>query len=186
MDGVVHVTDEQRQREEIERDEQWFAGLCERSVEINTSRIKRTVQIAVEEQWLAGHVPHDVPAGLADRTRQAVREALIEAPSGAGDQGRNRVMRVWSWVGGGLAVAATIGLAVIGSRNLTPTVEFDDATMNYATAFEEFQDDDALDQEISKLRDAFMEMDQTVSKGWGEDLWEEPADEASVQTDDGV
>ena len=199
MDGVANVTDERRQREELERDEQWFAGVCERSAEavnlaepltggsaIDTARIKRTVQIAVEELWLAGHVPHDVPAGLADRTRRAVREALTEAPSGAGNRGRSRVIRVWAWVGGGLATAAVIGLAVIGSRNLTPTADSDDAAMNFATAFEEFQDDDELDQELSELRDAFMEMDQSVAKGWGEDLWEEPADEASVQTEDGV
>ncbi len=192
------MTDEQ-QREEIERDEQWFAGVCDRSTEavnfaerltggsaVDTARIKQTVRIAVEELWFAGHVPHDIPAGLADRTRRAVREAMTEVPCGTGDQGRTRVMRVWAWVGGGLAVAATIGLAVIGSRNFTPTADSDDAAMNYATTFEEFQDDDELDQELSELRNAFMKMDQSVANGWGEDLWEEPADEASVQTEDGV
>jgi hypothetical protein len=75
---------------------------------------------------------------------------------------------------------------VIGSRNLTPTVDSDDAAMNYATTFEEFPGNEELDQELSKLRDAFSELDQSVAKGWGEDLWEEPADEASVQTEDGV
>mgnify|MGYP001568376068 CR=1 FL=1 len=199
MDGVDHVTDEQRQREELERDEQWFAGVCERSAEavnlaepltggsaIDTARIKRTVRIAVEELWLAGHVPHDVPAGLAARARRAVQEALTEAPSGAGNQGRTRGIRVWAWVGGGLAAAAVIGLAVIGSRNLTPTADSDDAAMNFATAFEEFQDDDELDQELSELRNAFSELDRIVAHGWGEDLWEEPVDEASDQTEDGA
>jgi len=199
MDGVDHVIDEQRQREEIERDEQWFAGVCERSGEavnlaepltggsaIDSARIKRTVRIAVEELWLAEHVGHDVPAGLAASARRAVREALTEAPRGAGNQGRTRVIRIWAWVGGGLAAAAVIGLAVIGSRNLTPTADSDDAAMNYTTAFEEFPDNEELDQELGELRDAFSELDQTVVQGWGEDWWEEPADEASDQTEDGV
>lgn len=193
------MTDEQRQREELERDELWFAGVCERSAEavnfaepltggsaVDTARIKRTVRIAVEEQWLAGHVPHEVPAGLADRARRAVREALTEAPSSTGNQGRTRVIRVWAWVSGGLATAAVIGLAVIGSRNLTPTADSDDAAMNYATAFEKFQDNEELDQELSELREAFSKLDQTVAHGWGEDLWEEPEDESSDQTEDGA
>jgi len=193
------VTDEQRQREELERDEQWFAGVCERSAEavnfaepltggsaVDTARIKRIVRIAVEEHWLAGHVGHDVPAGLTASARRAVREALTEAPGGSGKQGRSRVIRVWAWVGSGLATAAVIGLAVIGLSNGTRTVEFDDATITYATAFEEFQDDDELDQELSKLRDAFSELDQAVAQGWGAELWEEPIDETSDQAGDGV
>lgn len=199
MDGVDHVTDEQRQGEEIERDEQWFAGVCERSAEavnfaepltggsaVDTARIKRTVRIAVEELWLADHVGHDIPAGLADRARRAVREALTEAPCGVGNQGRTRVIRVWAWVGGGLAAAAVIGLAVIGSRNLTPTADSDNAAMVFATAFEEFQDDDKLDQELSELRDALSKLDQTVAHGWGDEPWEEPVDETSDRAEDGV
>ena len=199
MDGIVHVIDEQRQREEIERDEQWFAGVCERSAEgvnlaepltggsaIDTARIKRFVRIAVEELWLAGKVPDDVPAGLAGRARRAVRETLTEAPRGTGNQGRTRVVRLWAWVGGGLAAAAVIGLAVIGSRNLSPAADSDDAAMDFATAFEEFQDDDELDQELSELRDAFSELDQAVAHGWGDEPWEEPVDESSDRAEDGV
>ena len=180
------MTDEQRQREELERDEQWFAEVCERSGEIDSTRIKRTVRIAVEEFWLAGHVPHDVPARLAASARRAVREALTESTGGAANQKRPRVIRVWAWVGSGLAAAALIGLAVIGSRHLMPTTDSDVAAMNYAAAFEEFQDDDELDQELSELRDAFSELDQAVAQGWGDEPWEEPVDETSDQAKDGV
>ena len=186
MDGVDHVTDEQRQREELERDEQWFAEVCERSAEIDCARIKRTVRIAVEELWLAGHVSHDVPAGLAARTQRAVREALTDSPCGAGNQGRPRAIRVWAWVGCGLAAAAVIGLAVIELRNLTPTADPDDAAMNFAAAFEEFPNEEVLDQELSELRDAFSELDQTVAQGWGDEPWEEPVDETSDRAEDGV
>jgi len=85
-----------------------------------------------------------------------------------------------------LAAAAVIGLAVIGSRNLPPAADFDDAAMDFATAFEEFQDDDELDQELSELRDAFSELDQAVVHGWGDEPWEEPGDETSDRAEDGV
>lgn len=186
MDGVDHVNDDQRQLEELERDEQWFAGVCERSGEIDSTRIKQSVRIAVEELWLAGHVPNDVPAGLTASARRAVRDALTQAPSGAGNQTLIRVIRVRTWVSGCLATAAVIGLAVIGSRNLIPSADSNDATMIFAAAFEEFQDDDELDQELSELRDAFSELDQTVARGWGDEPWEESVDESSDRADDGV
>jgi len=186
MDGIDHVTDEHRQRDELERDEQWFAGFCERTAEIDTTRIKRSVRIAADELWLAGHAPHDVPAGLAARARQAVRGALTEELSGAGNRGRTRVIRAWAWVGGGLAAAAMIGLAVIGAGYLAPTADSYDETINYALAFEEYPDDDELDQELSELRDAFSELDQAVAQGWGDESWEEPVDETSDQAEDGV
>lgn len=180
------MTDGQRQREEMERDEQWFAEVCERSAAIDCTRIKRAVRIAVEELWLAGQVPRDVPAGLTTHARQAVREALTEAPRGTGLQGRTRRIRVWAWVGGGLAAAAVIGLAVIGLRNLTPTADSPDAVINLATAFEEVPDDEELDRELAELRDAFSELDRTVAQGWSEEPWEEPVDDSSVPTEDGV
>ncbi len=180
------MTDERRQREELERDEQWFAGVCERSAEIDTARINRTVRIAVEELWLAGQVPHHVPVGLSARVRRAVREALTEAPCDAGNRGQTRLIRVLAWAGGGLAAAAVIGLAVIGTRSPTPRDDSDDVTVNYATTFEEFQDDDELDQELSELRDAFSELDQTVAHGWGDEPEDESIDETSDPTEDGV
>jgi len=186
MDGVVNVTDEQRQREELERDEQWLAGVCERSAEIDPSWIKRTVRIAVEEQWFAVHDANDVPAELSARTRRAVREALTDAPCGAGNRGRTRVIRAWTWVGGGLAAAATIGLAVVGSWNRTSKPRAEEVDLTFAAAFEEFQDDEELDLELSELRDAFSKLDQSVANGWGEDLWEEPVDETSDRAEDGV
>jgi len=211
VDGVENVTDEQRQREEIERGEQWFAGVCGPSAGIDTARIKQAMRIAVEELWLAGQVPQDVPEGLTVHARRAVREALRESPCDAGDQGRTRrfrvwrwvgerqilrfaqddtrrmrVVRAWAWIGGGLAAAAAIGLAVIGPRHASPTVHPDDAALNLAVVFEEFQDDEELDQELSELREAFSELDRIVAQDWGEDLWEEPADEAPDPTEDGA
>jgi len=178
------MSDVQRQRDEIARDEEWFAGVCGRSAEIDAARIKRVVRIAIEEQWLAGQVSHDAPAELSARTRRAVREALLEAQGGAGNQGRNRVIRLWAWVGSGLAAAAAITFAVLGPWNTTPqSVENE---LSFAAVFEEFQDDGELDQELNRLRDAFLELDQTVAQGWGEDFWGEGVDDASAQSEDGV
>ena len=144
-------------------------------------------RIAIEEQWLAGNVvTSDVPAGLPARVRGAVLEALADARSGDRNRGRTRSIRIWAWVGGGLAAAAAIGVVVVGSRNLTTTRDLEEPTISFASAFEEFQDEEKLDQELSRLRDAFLELDQTVARGWGEDPWEQPVDEASDVTEDGV
>lgn len=178
------MTDGQQQRDEIARDEQWLAGVCERSAEIDTTRIKRAVRIAVSEQWLTGHVPHDAPAGLPDRARRVIREALSDALGGVGMRRRARIIRVWARVGGGLAAAAAITFAVVGSWNMTSRP--DETELSFATAFEEFQTDEELDQELSKLRDALSELDRTVVHGWGEDQWEEPVDLTADQTEDGA
>ena len=86
-----------------------------------------------------------------------------------------------------MAAAAAIGLAVIGSWNLTPTPDSEEAAMSFTAAFEGFQkDDEELDQELSRLRDAFYELDQTVAHGWGDEPWEEPVDETSDRAEDGV
>ncbi len=176
------MSEGQRQRDEIACDEEWFAGVCERSAEIDTARIKRTLRIALEERWLAGHVPCDVPVGLSARTRQAVREALLAAQGG--DQGRIRVIRLRSWIGGGLAVAAAICFAVVGPwKGSTPPVE---SELSFARVFEEFQVDGELDQELNRLRDAFLELDQSVAGGWGEDFWEEKVEDALDQSEGGV
>lgn len=178
------MTDRQFQQEEIDRDEQWLAGVCERSAEIEVARIKRVVRIAVEEQWLAGHVPLDTPSGLPARARRVVQEALSDAPGGTGIRGRTRVIRSWAWVGTGLAAAAAIAFAVVGSWSMAPQSE--EAEVSFASAFEDFQIDEELDQELSRLRDAFSKLDQSVAQGWGEDLWEESADETSEQSEDGA
>ena len=175
------MTDEKRQREDIERDEQWLAGVCERSTEIDTGRIKRAVRITVEEQWFRGNIPSDVPAGLPGRVRRVIQETLADTPVGAGNQVQPRVIRLWGWVGGGLAAAAAIGLLVVGSWKTPQPSHTDDAGISFAAAFEEFQDNEELDQELDRLRDSFSVLDQ-----WSEDPWEEPIDETSDPTEDGV
>jgi hypothetical protein len=186
MDGIVNMNDAKRQREEIDRDEQWFAGVCERSVEIDAARIKRAVRVAIEEQWLARNLSPDAPAGLSRRARHAVREALATAPR-AGVRGHRGVVRVWAWIGGGLAAAAAITLMVFGPWRMAATSDGDEASTSFVSAFEEFKDEDeALDQELSQLQAAFYEFDQTVANGWGEESLEEPVDEASDLTEDGV
>ncbi|MFH1110218.1 MAG: hypothetical protein V1790_13645 [Planctomycetota bacterium] len=180
------MNDSERQRGEIERDEQWLAGVCERSAEIDPARIKRAVRVAIEEQWLARNLSPDAPAGLSRRARHAVQEALAAAPR-AGLRGHRRVVRVWAWIGGGLAAAAAVVLTVLGPWRLAATSDGDEASTSFVSAFEEFKDEDeALDQELSQLRAAFYEFDQTVANGWGEESWEEPVDEASDLTEDGV
>ena len=180
------MNDAKRQREEVECGEQWLAGVCERSAEIDPARIKRAVRVAIEEQWLARNLNADAPAGLSTRARHAVREALAGAPR-AGVRGNRRVVRVGAWIGGGLAAAAAVVLTVVGPWRAAGPSSGDEASTSFVSAFEEFKDEDeALDQELSHLRAAFHEFDQTVAKGWGEESWEEPVDEASDLTEDGV
>ena len=180
------MNDAKRQREEVDRDEQWLAGVCERSAEIDPARIKRAVRVAIEEQWLARNLSPDAPAGLSRRARHAVREALATTPR-AGVRGRRGVVRVWAWIGGGLAAAAAVVLTVVGPWRMAATSDGDEASTSFVGAFEEFKDEDeALDQELSQLRAAFYEFDQTVANGWGEESWEEPVDETSDLTEDGV
>jgi hypothetical protein len=186
MDGVAEMNDAKREREEIDRDEQWLAGVCERSAEIDRARIKRAVRVAIEEQWLARNLSPDAPAGLSRRARHAVREALATAPR-AGVRGHRRVLHVWAWIGSGLAAAAAVALTVFGPWRMGATSDGDEASTSFVSAFEEFKnEDEALDQELSHLRAAFYEFDQTVAKGWGEESWEEPVDETSDPTEDGV
>ena len=179
------MNDSKRQQEEIERDERWLAGVCERSAEIDPAPIKRAVRVAIEEQWLTRNLSLEAPAGLSTRARQAVRDAL--AASRVGVLGHRRVIRVWAWIGGGLAAAAAIALTVFGPWRMAGTLDGDEASTNFVSAFEEFKDDDGdLDQELSRLREAFTELDQTVAHGWGDESWEEPVDEASDSAKDGV
>lgn len=180
------MNDAKRQREEVDRDEQWLAGVCERSAEIDPARIKRAVRVAIEEQWLARNLSPDAPAGLSRRARHAVREALAAAPR-AGVRGHRRVVRVWAWIGGGLAAAAAVVLTVFGPWRAAGPSDGDEASTSFVSAFEEFKDEDEeLDQELSQLRAAFSEFDQTVANGWGEESWEEPVEKASDPTGGGV
>lgn len=178
------MSDSQSKQEAIERDEQWLAGACERSAEIDVARIKRVVRIAVQQQWLAGQVSHDAPAELPTRARRVVREVLSDAPRGAGIGGRTPHFRSWVWIGTGLAAAAVIVFAVVGSWD--PVPQSDEVELSFVAAFEDSQLDEELDQELSRLRDAFLELDQSVAQGWDEDLWEESVDETSDQSEDGV
>ena len=188
MDGVVEVNDSKRQQEEIERDLQWLAGVCERSAEIDPARIKRAVRMAIEEQWLTRNLSLDVPAGLSTRARQAVRDALAPASAPLVQVcGHRRVTHVWAWIGGGLAAAAAITLTVFGLGRMAGTRDGDETSTNFVSAFEEFKDEYGdLDRELSRLREAFSELDQTVAHGWGDESWEEPVDEASSSAGDGV
>ncbi len=171
------MTDEQRQLEQIAAHEQWLAEICQKSEPIDTTRIKQAVRIAVQEQWLAGKVASDVPAGLPERVRHAVRATLTE--------NRSRRIPLWGWIGGGLAVAAAIGLAVIGPwRSMSP-LESADEEISYSAAFESLIDEE-LDEELDSLRDAFSALDQTVSNGWGEDPWDQPLEETPDLSEDGV
>jgi len=179
------MNDAMRQGEEVDRGEQWLAGVCERSAEIDAARIKRAVRVAIEEQWLARNLSPDAPAGLSRRARHAVREALAAARAGV--RGHRGVVRVWAWIGGGLAAAAAVALTVFGPWRIAGTSDGDEASTSFVSAFEEFKDEDEeLDQDLSQLRAAFYEFDQTVAKGWGEESWEEPVDEASDLTEGGV
>ena len=179
------MNDSKRQQEEIERDKQWLAGVCERSAEIDPARIKRAVRVAIEEQWLTRNLSLDAPAGLSTRARHAVRDAL--AVRRAGVRGRRQVIRVWAWIGGGLAAAAGITLTVVRPWEATRTREEDQAVVSFVTALEEFKDEgEDLDQELSRLREAFSELDQTVAHGWGEESWEDPVDETSDSAEDGA
>ena len=180
------MNDAKRQREELDRDEQWLAGVCERSAEIDPARIKRAVRVAVEEQWLARNLSPDAPAGLSRRARHAVRQALATVPR-AGVRGHRRVVRVWAWIGGGLAAAAAVTLTVFGPWRAAGPSDGDEASTSFVSAFEEFKEEDGeLDQELSQLRAAFAEFDQTVAKGWSEESWEEPVEKASDLTEGGV
>ena len=174
-----------RQQEEIERDEHWLGGICERSAEIDAAPIKRAVRVAIEEQWLSGNLRVDAPTELAPRARQAVRGALAERHSHTYRHGG--VVRVGAWMGGGLAAAAAVILSVVRPWETAPTPVEDEAVASFVTALEESSEqDEDLDQELGRLREAFSELDQTVARGWGDESLDDSTEETSDSAEDGV
>ncbi len=144
------TSDEQRMRE-IEQQEQWFQEVCRDPEPLDTDRIKRRVQVTINEQWVArelGEPPTGASsehglAGLIDRTKRAVRAAVatekvsrtLTGSRGGGYLNARRIIRL----AGGIGLAAAACLAVyIGLPE--PPADAGGPAFDRLAAFEEFQE----------------------------------------------
>jgi hypothetical protein len=157
------TSDEQRMRE-IEQGERWFREVCAEPEPPDTNRIKRRVQLAVNEQWLGDQPNGQPPADLADRTKRRVWAAVaaertaragLRVPHGGTRLGR----RFYQWAGGlGVAAAACL-LAFFGLREPLATTE--EPTFTLLEAFEAFQEDELADS-LAALEDDLTELELAV------------------------
>ena len=170
------MTDEERQRIEIARDEQWLAGVCESSESIDTKRIKQRVRIEIGERWLDGQVSDEVPAGIAARVRQRVRRAVRAEQAGVVDDpghSLRRRRRLFVSIGGAVGIAAAITVAWIGlgPAELSPTEPETEMELLFANAFEQFEDDE-FDVYLSGLRDDLTQLAAGSADGALDDMLE--------------
>ncbi len=144
----------------LERDEQWFAGMCDKPTDFDVTRIKRHVRIAVEERWFAQQMGVGVPLGLAGRMRGAVRESV------AVPQSRRRMLRFSLWSGAGLSAAAVLAIAFVQGPWRSTEVGEEDADVGYAAAFAQYVSEDAFDRELDELRGALSDYDTAEDGSW--------------------
>lgn len=176
MDGVVIVTDERTQSDQIERGEQWFSRRLERSVAVDTTEIKKRIRIEINERWLAQELGDDESSDLASRVRSHLKAHVVPLGHGAAmpeRSPRGRVYRLYLSAAGVVGVAAAIGWIWMGNPHFVPTSAVETAETSYADAFEQFSNDD-FDESLSDLG---TELDQFVAKGtslsWDEDMSDE-------------
>ena len=107
------MTPDQQQAREIEAGERWLsAQLADDRLDVDVEAIKRSVGIALDEQWLADRIQDDAPGDLAGSLKQRVREEIRSRSIES--RGPVRFVRLARWSVGGLAAAAAVALAVVG------------------------------------------------------------------------
>jgi hypothetical protein len=157
------MTDREPDMRELHKSEQWLRGVCGDPALSDPKRIKLTARIAVGEAWLADVVEDDVPPGLKERTRQAVRRELqrIRCEPMPGPLTPSRPV---SWGGfrrvyrlsAALGLAAVLALAFFATarREAPSTVT---QRLSPAEAFEAYAADalgdglDSLDADLKEL-----------------------------------
>ena len=173
---------------DIDSDEQWLKGMADDLAPANLDRVKLAVQIAVHERWLAAHLRDEIPNGLADRAKRAVRGALAEGIDTRrihGGRARSRRM-IWPWASG-LAAAAVIGLLLI----FNPLGRGgDDESLSAIRAFEAFNEDalgDAVDALGYDLWDLELSVGELASYAPNDEAFDDLLDRIDIlRADDEV
>ena len=164
------MNDMDRIQREIAEHERWLAEVCPRSDEFDGSRVRRAVEIVVQEQWLARCETATMDRAALARIKSAVRVELAAA---------RRKRHPWGWVAGTLSAAAMIAVAVFTAElpREAPVANFantgDGTTVSLVAAFGTLDEwDNALDTEISNLREALGAVDGSSTAGEDGETWE--------------
>ncbi len=171
------MTDREKQRREIERDEQWLTErLGGRSDEAlagfslpRSEAIKKRVRLEIQEGWLEQNLEDDVPRDLAERLKAKTLAALRERSESSPAKERSKAAR-GRWrlmVGWGLAAAACLGIYVgvrpVGHDGLGGSV-----TVLPGDPFGEYQEDELL-VSLTRLGDDFDDLEYSLSEQGGFD-----------------
>jgi hypothetical protein len=164
------MSDMDRIKQEIADNERWFESVCSRDVRLDTSRVRQAVGVAIQEQWLAQSDASTMPGPAISRIKSAVRAELARA-------GRKR--RPWRWAAGSLSAAAMIAVAVFTAQQPVEMQPGNLGTVNNAgsvslvAAFGILDEwDNALDAEISSLREALGAVDGSTTAADESDDWD--------------
>jgi len=165
------VTDKRTVKQAIERDEKWFADLCERSVELDTTAIKHRVRIEIGEQWLARKLDDTDDGHLADRMRQRTRGELDASIAHASK--RPRVFRLHYAAAGAVAIAAMLTLTfsdlLAPATSITSPGSAETLDESYVNAFELYESD-AWDTSLAQLSGELDEFDVKIDPAdWSDD-----------------
>lgn len=163
------MNDMDRIKQEIADHERWLERVCPRGTPLDTSRIRQAVHTAVQEQWLARSDSSTMRGDAIERIKGAVRGELAAT---------RRKRRPWAWAAGSLSAAAMIAVAVFtaqppgGAPLGTVATVNDVGSISLVAAFGTLDEwDNALDAEISSLREAFGAVDGSTTVADETDDW---------------
>lgn len=158
------MSDMDRIKQEIAENERWLAGVCPRSAPLDTTRIRQTVEIVVQEQWFAQNDSTTMQGVAVERVKRAIRGELAA---------KRRRRRPWIGAAGGLSAAAMIAVAVFTAKAPVAPQINTVATVSLVAAFGTLDEwDNALDAEISSLREALGAVDGSTAVADESDAWD--------------